>query len=196
MSSPTDEIAADERTELLERRARIIRSRLLRVVDTLDARRHHIAEVVVHAKLRAKSAALSLIGIGAHFGASLFAVVPRVGGAQAPRSRQASEPRRSTVVRPSRLRHDHDLRHHLRGLGGREASDQESRRRASCPRVAPRAARRSGTIHRRLSYAASSGAVTPRASGRLRACSGGGSGARSRCDHRVDFRMVSRAFGK
>ncbi|MBN9160926.1 MAG: hypothetical protein BGO98_02085 [Myxococcales bacterium 68-20] len=74
MSSPTDEIAADERTELLERRARIIRSRLLRVVDTLDARRHHIAEVVVHAKLRAKSAALSLIGIGAHFGASLFAV--------------------------------------------------------------------------------------------------------------------------
>ena len=73
MSPPNEEVPVDERMKRLERRARVIRSRLLRAVDALDARRHHVVEVGEHAKEVAKPAALSLLGIAALFGASVFA---------------------------------------------------------------------------------------------------------------------------
>ena len=73
MSPPKEEIPVDERMKRLERRAKVIRSRLLRAVDALDARRHHVVEIGEHAKEVAKPAALSLLGIAALFGASVFA---------------------------------------------------------------------------------------------------------------------------
>ena len=73
MSPPNEEVPVDERMKRLERRAKVIRSRLLRAVDALDARRHHVVEIGTHAKEVAKPAALSLLGIAALFGASVFA---------------------------------------------------------------------------------------------------------------------------
>lgn len=73
MSPRNEEVPVDERMKRLERRARVIRSRLLRAVDALDARRHQVVEVGQHAKQIVKPAALSLLGIAALFGASVFA---------------------------------------------------------------------------------------------------------------------------
>ena len=73
MNRRKEEIPVDERMKRLERRARVIRSRLLRAVDALDARRHHVVEVGEHVKEAAKPAAASLLAIAALFGASVFA---------------------------------------------------------------------------------------------------------------------------
>lgn len=73
MSPQKDDVPVEERMKRLERRARVIRSRLLRAVDALDARRHHVVEVGAHAKEVAKPAALSLVAVAALFGASVFA---------------------------------------------------------------------------------------------------------------------------
>ncbi len=73
MSPRNEEIPVDERMKRLERRARVIRSRLLRAVDALDTRRHHVVEMGEHAKELAKPVAFSLIGIAALFGASVYA---------------------------------------------------------------------------------------------------------------------------
>ncbi len=73
MSPPNNEVPVDERMKRLERRAKVIRSRLLRAVDALDARRHHVVEIGEHAKAVAKPAALSVFGIAVLFGASAFA---------------------------------------------------------------------------------------------------------------------------
>jgi hypothetical protein len=53
----------NDRTKLLERRANVVRSRLLRAVDALDARRHQVTEVGVLAKEAAPRVGLSLLGI-------------------------------------------------------------------------------------------------------------------------------------
>jgi hypothetical protein len=54
-----------DRTKLLERRANVVRSRLLRAVDALDTRRHQVTEVGVQAKEAAPKIGLSLVGIAA-----------------------------------------------------------------------------------------------------------------------------------
>jgi len=74
MSPPNEELPVDERMKRLERRAKVIRSRLLRAVDALDTRRHQVVEVGTHVKEVAKPAALSLLGIAALFGASVVAL--------------------------------------------------------------------------------------------------------------------------
>lgn len=52
-----------ERQKILERRANVVRSRLLRTVDALDARRHQVTEVGVQAKEVAPKVGVSLLGV-------------------------------------------------------------------------------------------------------------------------------------
>lgn len=54
-----------ERQKILERRANVVRSRLLRAVDALDARRHQVTEVGVQAKEVAPKVGMSFVGIAA-----------------------------------------------------------------------------------------------------------------------------------
>ena len=61
------------RTDMLERRANIVRSRLLRAVDALDARRHQIERVGAHAKKVAAPATLGAVAVVALLGASAYA---------------------------------------------------------------------------------------------------------------------------
>ena len=49
----------------LERRAKVVRSRLLRAVDALDTRRHQVAEIGRRTKRIAKPALLSVLGLAA-----------------------------------------------------------------------------------------------------------------------------------
>lgn len=57
------ELSVDERRARLERRANVIRSRLLRTIDALDHRRHQVAEVTHHAKRLAKPVAATAVGV-------------------------------------------------------------------------------------------------------------------------------------
>jgi len=57
------ELSVTERRARLERRANVIRSRLLRTIDALDHRRHQVAEVTHHAKRLAKPVAATAIGV-------------------------------------------------------------------------------------------------------------------------------------
>lgn len=54
-----------ERQKILERRANVVRSRLLRAVDALDARRHQVTEVGVQAKEAAPKIGMGVLGIAA-----------------------------------------------------------------------------------------------------------------------------------
>ncbi|HVH41677.1 MAG TPA: hypothetical protein VM925_05020 [Labilithrix sp.] len=73
MSAQNGHIPPSERVARLERKAKVIRSRLLRAVDALDARRHQVVEVGHQARAIAMPAAISLIGIAALFGVSVLA---------------------------------------------------------------------------------------------------------------------------
>ena len=55
----------DTHTKALERRANVVRSRLLRTIDALDTRRHQVTEVGAQAKEIAPKAAMLLLGIAA-----------------------------------------------------------------------------------------------------------------------------------
>lgn len=63
MSTPTKELSVAERRARLERRANVIRSRLLRTIDALDHRRHQVAEVTHHAQRLAKPVAVAAAGM-------------------------------------------------------------------------------------------------------------------------------------
>jgi len=63
----------EHRTEMLERRAKVVRSRLLRAVDALDARRHQVERIGEQAKKVAAPAVLGAVAVAALFGASAFA---------------------------------------------------------------------------------------------------------------------------
>jgi hypothetical protein len=60
MTTPTTE--HDDRS-MLERRANVIRSRLLRTIDALDHKRHQVMDVGTQLKKRAPSLATAAIGI-------------------------------------------------------------------------------------------------------------------------------------
>jgi hypothetical protein len=64
------DVSLDERMQRLERRARVVRSRFLRAVDALDARRHQVVRATKRAKGMAYNAA---------FGALAFVVLLGVG---------------------------------------------------------------------------------------------------------------------
>jgi hypothetical protein len=62
--------SADEQIDILKRRADVVRSRLLRAVDALDARRHQVKWIGAHATSLAVPALLSVAGVLTLFGAS------------------------------------------------------------------------------------------------------------------------------
>ena len=64
MSTKTKALALslEEQRSRLERRANVIRSRLLRTIDALDDRRHQVQEIGHQAKRLAKPVAASLVG--------------------------------------------------------------------------------------------------------------------------------------
>lgn len=62
-----------DRTDLLERRANIVRSRLLRAVDALDARRHQVERIGKQARELAVPTVLGTVAVVALFGASAYA---------------------------------------------------------------------------------------------------------------------------
>lgn len=62
MSPKTKALSLDEQRSRLERRANVIRSRLLRTIDALDNRRHQVQEIGHHAKRLAVPVAASVVG--------------------------------------------------------------------------------------------------------------------------------------
>lgn len=60
-----DAVRMDEDVVLLERRANMVRSRLLRTIDALEARRHQVTEIGHEAKRLAKPAMLTFAAIAA-----------------------------------------------------------------------------------------------------------------------------------
>lgn len=67
-------IPIDERIRRLERRANVIRSRLLRKVDALDARRHQVSEAAAVVKAEAPRIGLAVLGVLAVAAGSILAV--------------------------------------------------------------------------------------------------------------------------
>jgi hypothetical protein len=65
MSAEDKKQSVEEHMKLLERRANVVRSRLLRAVDALDTRRHQVTEIGVQAKEAAPKVGLSVLGIAA-----------------------------------------------------------------------------------------------------------------------------------
>jgi hypothetical protein len=78
MSDEHKKHSVDEHMQLLERRANVVRSRLMRAVDALDTRRHQVTELGVQAREAAPKIGLSLLGLailagGAVIGLRAFA---------------------------------------------------------------------------------------------------------------------------
>lgn len=67
-------LALEEQRSRLERRADVIRSRLLRTIDALDNRRHQVTELGHHAKRMAVPIAASVVGIAILAAGTTFAV--------------------------------------------------------------------------------------------------------------------------
>jgi hypothetical protein len=74
MSPKTKALSLDERRSRLERRANVIRSRLLRTIDALDNRRHQVQEIGHHAKRLAAPIGASVIGMVAIAVGTTFAI--------------------------------------------------------------------------------------------------------------------------
>lgn len=71
MDQPKEDMSLEERRARLERRAEVIRSRLLRHVDALDARRHQVTEVGRQAKEMAPKALGIVLASGALLGTGI-----------------------------------------------------------------------------------------------------------------------------
>lgn len=89
----------EEQREILERRANLIRARLLRTIDALDHRRHQISEIRKRARSAVVPVAIALLGAGALAVGAVFV------------ARAAIRRRRSHLVDSARA-----LTHRLRGL--------------------------------------------------------------------------------
>ncbi|MDB4935882.1 MAG: hypothetical protein JWP87_2854 [Labilithrix sp.] len=63
MNTQPKALSLKEQRSRLERRANVIRSRLLRTIDALDTRRHQVQEIGHHAKRLAMPAVAGLVGI-------------------------------------------------------------------------------------------------------------------------------------
>jgi hypothetical protein len=70
----SEEISLDERRSRLERRANVIRSRLIRRIDALDTRRHQVTQIGNEAKRLAAPVLASLLGLAAVAAGMTFAV--------------------------------------------------------------------------------------------------------------------------
>lgn len=67
-------LSLEEQRSRLERRANVIRSRLLRTIDALDNRRHQVQEIGHHAKRLAVPVGASVIGFLVLAAGSTFAI--------------------------------------------------------------------------------------------------------------------------
>lgn len=74
MSPKTKTLSLDEQRSRLERRANVIRSRLLRTIDALDNRRHQVQEIGHHAKRLAAPVAGSVVGALVIGAGAIFAI--------------------------------------------------------------------------------------------------------------------------
>lgn len=72
MSDEDKKQSVEDHMKMLERRANVVRSRLLRAVDALDTRRHQVTEIGVQAKEAAPKVGLGVLGFAALSAASLF----------------------------------------------------------------------------------------------------------------------------
>ena len=74
MSTDNKARSLNEQRSRLERRANVIRSRLLRTIDALDSRRHQVQEIGQHAKRLALPVGASLLGVAAVAAGTVFAI--------------------------------------------------------------------------------------------------------------------------
>jgi hypothetical protein len=74
MTTEHEHVSIDDRMKRLEQKAELLRSRFLRTVDALDARRHQVAAVGKQAKALAKPALMSVLGAAAVVGVGVFAL--------------------------------------------------------------------------------------------------------------------------
>jgi hypothetical protein len=74
MSPEQMELSIRERRERLERRANVIRSRLLRTIDALDVRRHQVTEIGGHVKRLALPVSGVVIGVALLVAGTTFAI--------------------------------------------------------------------------------------------------------------------------
>lgn len=65
MSGEDKKQSVEEHMKMLERRANVVRSRLVRAVDALDTRRHQVTEIGEQAMEAAPKVGLSVLGIAA-----------------------------------------------------------------------------------------------------------------------------------
>lgn len=94
--SPTD----DDPMDRLERRANVVRSRLLRTIDALDERRHQVAEIGSKAKRVVPIAGLVALGIAGLAAGSIIALRAYLRGRKA---RRTFIPRLRIEKKPSML---------------------------------------------------------------------------------------------
>jgi len=66
--------SVDDKMKMLERRANVVRSRLLRAVDALDNRRHQVVELGHTARQMAIPAAISVVGVAIALGLGALGV--------------------------------------------------------------------------------------------------------------------------
>jgi hypothetical protein len=74
MSPKTETLSIEERRSRLERRANVIRSRLLRTIDQLDHRRHQVQEIGHRAKRLALPVGAAIVGVVVLTAGAAFAV--------------------------------------------------------------------------------------------------------------------------
>jgi hypothetical protein len=74
MSPEQMELSIRERRERLERRANVIRSRLLRTIDALDVRRHQVTEIGGHVKRLALPVGGVVVGVALLVAGTTFAI--------------------------------------------------------------------------------------------------------------------------
>ena len=74
MSTKIKALSLSEQRSRLERRANVIRSRLLRTIDALDNRRHQVQEIGHHAKRLAVPAVATVLGVAAVAIGTTFAI--------------------------------------------------------------------------------------------------------------------------
>ena len=73
-AAKTPALSLAEKRSRLERRANVIRSRLMRTIDALDSRRHQVAEIGHHAKRLAGPVMATAIGVAAVALGTTFAI--------------------------------------------------------------------------------------------------------------------------
>lgn len=74
MSPKTKALSLEEQRARLERRANVIRSRLLRTIDALDNRRHQVQEIGHHARRLAMPVGAAFLGAAALTAGATFGV--------------------------------------------------------------------------------------------------------------------------